>query len=130
MPGVSNKRNGLLSNVPFSDEVTLEQFVHDCRINELNDLITKCRNNYLGVSNRWTSDSPKMIEFKNKFLSSLDQIMSYNNQKIYTTDQFEASQKHYEAEKKRIMEANISAKQKEEQLKKLVENFENKISNN
>ena len=51
------------------DQVTLEQFVHDCRINELNDLITKCRNNYLGVSNRWISDSPKMIEFKNKFLS-------------------------------------------------------------
>ena len=54
-------------------------------------------------------------------------IIASNYGGIYSTDKFETSQKHYEAEKKRIENLKITEAEKMKQLNDLIENFENKI---
>jgi len=99
------------------DQIEIRDFLIDLRNNFLflDELINKCHNNYLGVSNRWRTDEDKMIKFRLDCFNMINKIIidKRDGNEYYTSDQFRAAYKYYEEEKKRIQHEKISEKIKE-----------------
>jgi hypothetical protein len=98
------------------DGITLSEYVLNSQgVNDIKQLINKCHNNYLGVSNRWRTDEDKMIKFRLECFNMINKIIrdKRDGNEYYTSDQFRAAYKYYEEEKKRIQHEKISEKIKE-----------------
>jgi hypothetical protein len=78
-------------------------------VNDIKQLISKCHNNYLGVSNRWKTDENKMIKFRLDCFNMINKIIrdKRDGNEYYTSDQFRAAYKYYEDEKNRIQKAQL-----------------------
>lgn len=103
------------------DGKTLKEYVDKSKINSFRDMIFLCKSNYFGVSNRWLKDDQKTIDFKKKFLDTVDLIVKTNNNDVYSSIQFETSTKHFEAEKKRIEREALDAKDMQNKMNELIE---------
>ena len=98
------------------DGITLSEYVLNSQgVDDIKQLISKCHNNYLGVSNRWRTDEDKMIKFRLDCFNMINKIIrdKRDGNEYYTSDQFRAAYKYYEEEKKRIQHEKISEKIKE-----------------
>ena len=102
------------------DNKILKDYVENTENQSLTEIITLCKSNYFGLSNRWDSNDQKTVAFKEKFVSTIDTIVQTNNNEFYTSIQFETSIKHYEAEKTRLEQELINSKQNQEKLEKLM----------
>jgi hypothetical protein len=92
------------------DGITLSEYVLNSQgVDDIKQLISKCHNNYLGVSNRWRTDEDKMIKFRLDCFNMINKIIidKRDGNEYYTSDQFRAAYKYYEEEKKRIQKAQL-----------------------
>ena len=110
-----------VDNLEF-DGNTVNDYVNNCPIGSFKELIQLCGKRYLGVSNRWSQENEKLKNFKIELFDTITKMVEPGN-KIYTSKQFEASQKNYEAEKERIKALQISAEEKEKKLLELISNL-------
>jgi hypothetical protein len=103
------------------DGISLRDYIQDSQgVRYVRELITSCHNNYLGLSNRWEINGTKMNNFRSECFNMINKIIrdKRDGNEYYTTDQFKASIKFYEEEKKRIQQEKISQQEKEEKLRK------------
>ena len=105
-----------------SDDVSFSRYITEstAQVEPLREIIAKCHNNYLGLSNRWEINGTKMNNFRSECFNMINKIIrdKRDGNEYYTTDQFKASIKFYEEEKKRIQQEKISQQEKEEKLRK------------
>ena len=109
------------------DGITLSEYVLNSQgVDDIKQLISKCHNNYLGVSNRWRTDEDKMIRFRLDCFNMINKIIrdKRDGNEYYTSDQFKASVKFFEEEKERIKQEKISEHEKVEKLKKANQDLE------
>jgi len=104
------------------DGKTLKQYVDNAKVHSFREMISLCKSNYFGVSNRWQQNDQRTINFKKKFLDTVDSIVKTNNNDVYSSIQFETSTKHFEAEKKRIEREASDARDMQRKLNELIEN--------
>ena len=102
------------------EDTSLSEYISNNTVEPLRELISKCHNNYLGVSNRWKTDEDKMIKFRLDCFNMINKIIrdKRDGNEYYTSDQFKASVKFFEEEKERIKQEKISEQEKVEKLKK------------
>ena len=100
------------------EDTSLTEYINRNTVEPLRELINKCHDNYLGVSNRWKTDEDKMIKFRLDCFNMINKIIrdKRDGNEYYTSDQFRAAYKYYEDKKKRINQEKIS-----EQIKELIE---------
>ena len=91
------------------EDTSLSEYISNNTVEPLRELINKCHNNYLGVSNRWKTDEDKMIKFRLDFFNMINKIIrdKRDGNEYYTSDQFRAAYKYYEDEKNRIQRKQL-----------------------
>ena len=114
-----------------NDDVSLDEYVTTTAkmIPSFHELTQLCKSRYLGISNRWRPDEPKMIEFKVNFFNTIQKLIqsSDNKKEIYSIEQFDSSLINYEAIKQKLEKKYESFDEKEKALKNEIKKLENKI---
>jgi len=111
------------------ENILLDDYVDNCFVESFQQLIHQCNRRYLGVSNRWKQQNIEMTNFKVNFLDHINHLLMSKGEvnQIYSSKQFETSQKHMEAEKLRIQQLQICEQEKERKLNELILNLQNRV---
>ncbi len=105
-------------------------------------MVDSFKRNYLGVSNRWPGSDPngviKLIEFRTKFLNSLDHIIRTNDgREVYTCDLFydsvklfnqEEQNKRLEEERKATLKRQIQQIEKEMRIQQIQNEYDDLLT--
>lgn len=68
------------------EDISLEDYINSEKSGSLAQIVANCNERYLAISNRWQSNSGKMLMFRRKLAELIEEIRFVNEYSFYQTE--------------------------------------------